>query len=104
VATDGWLQVSQCSALALARQYASWPLAALVYTDIARDGMMEGPNFEALAELAGEVHLPIIASGGVSTLEDVRRLAGLPLAGCIIGRALYEGSMDLAAAIAVAAT
>jgi phosphoribosylformimino-5-aminoimidazole carboxamide ribotide isomerase len=104
VATDGWLEVSNCSALTLARQYESWPLAALVYTDIGRDGMMEGPNFEALAELAAEVHLPIIASGGVSTLEDVRRLAGLCLAGCIVGRALYQGSLNLAAAIAAAAT
>jgi phosphoribosylformimino-5-aminoimidazole carboxamide ribotide isomerase len=104
VATDGWLQVSHCSPLSLARQYESWPLAGLVYTDIGRDGMMQGPNFETLAELAAEVRLPIIASGGVSTLEDVRRLSGLPLAGCIVGRALYEGRLDLAAAIAAAAT
>jgi phosphoribosylformimino-5-aminoimidazole carboxamide ribotide isomerase len=104
VATNGWLQVSSCSALDLARQYASWPLAALVYTDISRDGMLEGPNFAAIAELASGVRLPVIASGGVSTLEDVRRLAGLRLAGCIVGRALYEGRLDLAAAIATAAT
>jgi phosphoribosylformimino-5-aminoimidazole carboxamide ribotide isomerase len=104
VATDGWLQVSACSVLELARRYESWPLAALVYTDISRDGMLEGPNLEAIAELARDVRLPVIASGGVSTLEDVRRLAGLPLAGCIVGRALYEGRLDLAAAIAAAAT
>jgi phosphoribosylformimino-5-aminoimidazole carboxamide ribotide isomerase len=104
VATDGWLQVSHCSALALARQYESWPLAALVYTDIGRDGMMQGPNFQALAELAAEVGLPVIASGGVSTVDDVRRLAALPLAGCIVGRALYEGRLQLTAAIAAAAT
>jgi len=104
VATDGWLQISQCSALTLARQYESWPLAALVYTDIGRDGMMKGPNFDALTELAAEVRLPVIASGGVSTVDDVRRLADLGLAGCIVGRALYEGGLDLAAAIAVAAT
>ncbi len=104
VATDGWLQVSTCSALDLARQYESWPLAALVYTDISRDGMLEGPNFESIAELATQVRLPVIASGGVSTLADIRRLAGLPVAGCIVGRALYEGRLDLAAAIAVAAT
>jgi phosphoribosylformimino-5-aminoimidazole carboxamide ribotide isomerase len=103
-ATDGWLQVSECSALDLARQYEPWPLAGLVYTDISRDGMLEGPNFEAIAELAAAVHLPIIASGGVSTLEDVRRLATLPLAGCIVGRALYEGRLSLVDAITAAAT
>jgi phosphoribosylformimino-5-aminoimidazole carboxamide ribotide isomerase len=104
VATDGWLEVSHRSAVDLARQYESWPLAALIYTDISRDGMLDGPNFDAIAELAAQVRLPIIASGGVSTLEDVRGLAGLPLAGCIVGRALYEGRLELAAAIAAAAT
>jgi phosphoribosylformimino-5-aminoimidazole carboxamide ribotide isomerase len=102
VATDGWLQVSTRSALDLARQCADWPLAALIYTDISRDGMLHGPNLEATAELAAAVRLPIIASGGVSTLEDVRRLAHLRLAGCIIGRALYEGQVDLAEAIKAA--
>jgi phosphoribosylformimino-5-aminoimidazole carboxamide ribotide isomerase len=100
VATDGWLQVSGQSALDLARQCAAWPLAALVYTDISRDGMLEGPNVEAVAELATAVALPVIASGGVTTLEDIRRLARLNLAGCIVGRALYEGRLDLATAIA----
>jgi len=104
VATDGWLQVSHRSALDLARQYESWPLAALIYTDISRDGTLAGPNLDAIAELAAEVRLPVIASGGVSTLEDVRRLASLSLAGCIVGRALYEGRLNLAAAIAAAAT
>lgn len=104
VATDGWLQVSERSALELARQVESWPLAGLVYTDISRDGMLAGPNFEAIGELAATVHLPVFASGGVSTQEDVRRLATLPLAGCIVGRALYEGRLSLAAALAAAAT
>ena len=81
---------------------ASLPLAAIVYTDISRDGMMQGANVEAMAELAASVPLPIIASGGVSTLDDVRRLAALKLAGCIVGRALYEGSLKLAEIIAVA--
>jgi phosphoribosylformimino-5-aminoimidazole carboxamide ribotide isomerase len=102
VATGGWLQVSESSALDLARRCADWPLAALVYTDISRDGMMAGPNLEALAELAAAVHLPVIASGGVTTLDDIGRLARQKLAGCIIGRALYEGKLDLAAAIAAA--
>jgi phosphoribosylformimino-5-aminoimidazole carboxamide ribotide isomerase len=98
-ATDGWQLVSPRSALDLARQCESWPLAALVYTDIARDGMLEGPNLEALKELNQAVRLPIIASGGVSTLIDIRRLVRLDLAGCIVGRALYEGRLDLAEAI-----
>ncbi len=102
VATDGWLEVSQRPALDFARQCAGWPLAALVYTDISRDGMLAGPNLDAMAELAAAVPLPVIASGGVTTLEDIRRLARLRLAGCIVGRALYEGRLDLAAAIAAA--
>jgi phosphoribosylformimino-5-aminoimidazole carboxamide ribotide isomerase len=71
------------------------PLAAIVYTDISKDGMLEGPNFEGLAEMAQAVPLPIIASGGVTTVEDIRRLTQLKLAGCIVGRALYEGRIDL---------
>ena len=102
VATHGWLEVSDRPALDLARQCASWPLAAIVYTDISRDGMLAGPNVDALAELAAAVPLPVIASGGVTTVEDVRRLVPLGLAGCIIGRALYEGRLDLAAAIRAA--
>ena len=99
VATDGWLEVSELPALELARRCAAWPLAALVYTDISRDGMLEGPNVEALAEMAAAVPLPVIASGGVTTLDDIRRLAGLGLAGCIVGRALYEGRLNLEEAI-----
>jgi phosphoribosylformimino-5-aminoimidazole carboxamide ribotide isomerase len=102
VATDGWLETSTRSALDLARQCAGWPLAALVYTDISRDGMLEGPNFDALAEMARTVSIPVIASGGVTTLDDVRRLAALGLPGCIIGRALYEGRIDLPGAIQAA--
>ena len=99
VATDGWLEVSRVPALDLARRCASWPLAALVYTDVSRDGMLEGPNFDGLAEMIRAVSLPVIASGGVTTLDDVDRLAKLKLAGCIIGRALYEGRIDLRQAI-----
>jgi phosphoribosylformimino-5-aminoimidazole carboxamide ribotide isomerase len=102
VATAGWLQVSDRPALDLARQCAAWPVAALIYTDIARDGMLQGPNVEATAELAAAVPVAVIASGGVTTLDDVARLARRGLAGCIVGRALYEGRLDLAAALAVA--
>ncbi len=102
VATDGWLHVASTPALEMARRIASWPVAAIVYTDISKDGMLEGPNTEALAELAAAVSVPVIASGGVTTADDVRRLAKLDLAGCIIGRALYEGRIDLAEAIRIA--
>src|SRR5207253_7562844 len=101
VATDGWLKVSHVTALDLARQCAAWPLAAIVYTDISRDGMLEGPNFDALAEMDQAVPLPVIASGGVTTLDDIQRLKALGLAGCIIGRALYEGRIDLTKALAL---
>jgi phosphoribosylformimino-5-aminoimidazole carboxamide ribotide isomerase len=102
VATEGWLHTSDRPALDLAKHCAAWPLAAIIYTDISRDGMLEGPNVEATAELAAAVAVPVIASGGVTTLDDVAQLAQVGLAGCIIGRALYEGRIDLAAAIAAA--
>jgi phosphoribosylformimino-5-aminoimidazole carboxamide ribotide isomerase len=103
-ATDGWLQDAEQSALALARTCSVWPLAALVYTDIGRDGMLAGPNLEALADLCAAVDVPVIASGGVTTLDDVRALSRLGLAGCIVGRALYEGRLNLAEAIRAAET
>ncbi len=102
VAVQGWQETSERSALDLARQVAAWPLAAVVYTDVGRDGMLEGPNVEATAEIAAAVAVPVIASGGVAALDDVARLARRGLAGCIIGRALYEGRIDLAAAIILA--
>jgi phosphoribosylformimino-5-aminoimidazole carboxamide ribotide isomerase len=102
VAVQGWSETSERSALDLARQVAVWPLAALIYTDISRDGMLAGPNIEATAEIAAAVEAPVIASGGVTTLDDVAALARRGLHGCIIGRALYEGRLDLAAVIALA--
>jgi phosphoribosylformimino-5-aminoimidazole carboxamide ribotide isomerase len=95
VATDGWLDVSRVRAIDLARQVTDVPLAAIVYTDIAKDGMMSGPNFDALAELQAASPVPVIASGGVCSMDHVRRLADAGTPGCIIGRALYEGSLDL---------
>jgi phosphoribosylformimino-5-aminoimidazole carboxamide ribotide isomerase len=100
VATDGWQQDSDTLAVDLARQCASHGVAGIVYTDIHRDGMLQGPNIEATAELARAVPgVPVIASGGVTTLDDVARLARAGLAACIVGRALYEGQIELAAAI-----
>lgn len=101
-ATDGWLNTSNVPAVELARQFANEPLAAIIYTDIATDGMMAGPNISAMAEMQAAVDVPIVASGGVTTLDDVARLAAAGLAGCIIGRALYEGTLSLAEAIRVA--
>jgi phosphoribosylformimino-5-aminoimidazole carboxamide ribotide isomerase len=97
VATHGWLETSEATALEVARQFANWPLFAIVYTNIARDGMLEGPDLVGLSELADVVPLPVIASGGVTTLENVRDLMTRRVFGCIIGRALYEGRMDLSA-------
>jgi phosphoribosylformimino-5-aminoimidazole carboxamide ribotide isomerase len=102
VATDGWLATSEVSATELAREISREPIAAIIYTDIARDGMMAGPNFAAMDEMNRAVEVPVVASGGVTTADDVRRLAELGLAGCIIGRTLYEGKLTLAAALAAA--
>jgi phosphoribosylformimino-5-aminoimidazole carboxamide ribotide isomerase len=102
-ATDGWMNISKVPAIELARQFASEPLAAIIYTDIATDGMMAGPNVAAMAEMQAAVDVPIIASGGVTTIDDVARLVEAGLAGCIIGRALYEGTLQLSDAIRIAA-
>jgi phosphoribosylformimino-5-aminoimidazole carboxamide ribotide isomerase len=95
VATRGWLAVSEMAALDLARQLAHLPLGGIIYTDISRDGMMQGANVAAMAEMARAVPIPVIASGGVTTLDDIRQLAAAGLAGCIVGRALYEGQLTL---------
>ena len=100
VATDGWLETSRMAATALAGQFAGEPIAAVIYTDIATDGMLVGPNTAAMAEMQAAVDLPVVASGGVTTADDVARLAAVPMAGCIIGRALYEGTLTLPEAIA----
>jgi phosphoribosylformimino-5-aminoimidazole carboxamide ribotide isomerase len=99
VATEGWLDTSDVDALTLARRFDSLPIAGIIYTDIARDGMLEGPNLDATAALAEAVRSPVIASGGVGTLEDLLRLAALPIAGCIVGRALYDGRFTLRSAL-----
>jgi phosphoribosylformimino-5-aminoimidazole carboxamide ribotide isomerase len=102
VATDGWQKTSAKSAIELARQFAAEPLAGIIYTDISRDGMLQGPNLAAMAEMNSAVELPVIASGGVTTADDVRSLARIGLDGCIIGRALYEGTLTLADALSAA--
>jgi phosphoribosylformimino-5-aminoimidazole carboxamide ribotide isomerase len=100
VATQGWLDVSEIGALDLARQCARPLLSAIIYTDISRDGMMQGANVQGMAEMAAAVPLPVIASGGVTTMDDVKKLQESGLSGCIIGRALYEGQLNLREVVA----
>jgi phosphoribosylformimino-5-aminoimidazole carboxamide ribotide isomerase len=101
VAVDGWTRVLDLDAMALARDAAAAGAAGIIYTDITRDGTQGGPNLwstEAVARAAG---IPVLASGGVGSLDDIRQLATVPgLAGVIVGRALYSGAVDLAAAVA----
>ena len=102
VATDGWLETSETTAIDLARLFESEPLAAIIYTDISRDGMLQGPNLAAMSEMKAAVKIPVIASGGVTTAKDVLDLARIGLDGCIIGRALYEGTLTLKESLAAA--
>ena len=105
VAVEGWQHVSERTALDLARQCADWPLAAIVYTDVCRDGMLKGPNVEATAELARRLHpVPVIASGGIASLDHLRALDAAGVPACVVGRALYDGAFTLADALAAAAT
>ena len=101
VAVEGWAEATDLEATDLARRFEDAGVAALVYTDIDRDGAMEGPNVPATAALAHAVSIPVIASGGVSSIEDLRALkaCGAPLDGAISGRALYEGRIDLREAV-----
>jgi phosphoribosylformimino-5-aminoimidazole carboxamide ribotide isomerase len=103
VATRGWTSVSGRAAVEVAREVSDWPLAALLYTDVAKDGMMAGPNFEQANSIAECGKLPVIASGGMGSLDHIRRLAGMSVWGAIIGRSLYEGRLDLRQAIQAAA-
>ncbi len=103
LAVRGWTQERQETALQVAERVADWPLAAIVYTDIGRDGMLLGPNMEAIKALADYSTVPVIASGGVTDIDDVKRLVQLPLLGIIIGRAIYEKQLDLSEAVQLAA-
>ena len=105
VATDGWAEVSTTNVVDLAQQFADDGVEAIIYTDIARDGMMQGVNVEATVRLASATRVPVIASGGVSRMEDIAELvsvaktpSGGGIMGAITGRAIYEGALDLAAA------
>ena len=102
VATKGWAKETDVDVTDLARSFEDAGVAAIIYTDINRDGAMQGPNVTATAALANAVSIPVIASGGVSSLDDLMALktCGAPLNGAISGRALYDGALDLRAALA----
>jgi len=103
-AVHGWDDITGVPASDLAKRFEDEGVAAIIYTDISRDGMLTGPNIDETVKLARSVSIPVIASGGVSTLKDVLNLArhtGDGIAGAITGRAIYEGTLDFAAAIEV---
>ena len=102
VVVRGWVEVSETTALDLAQQLAAVNLGAVIFTDVSRDGALEGPAVESTRAFAEAAAQPVIASGGVGSIEDVRRLSCLPIAGIIIGRALYTGDVSLPDAITVA--
>jgi phosphoribosylformimino-5-aminoimidazole carboxamide ribotide isomerase len=95
VTTDGWEQTSERTALDVAKAVTDWPLAAIVYTDIATDGTLKGPNVEATREIAQATDVPVVASGGVGTLDDLSALRKLPIQGAIVGKALYENAFTI---------
>jgi len=104
VAVEGWAKTSEITAVELAQRFADAGVAAIIFTDIARDGMLQGVNVAATAELAAATRIPVIASGGVAEIEDIEALAAEPkIAGVVIGRALYDGRIDPRAALAKSA-
>jgi phosphoribosylformimino-5-aminoimidazole carboxamide ribotide isomerase len=102
VAVEGWTQATNVRAIDLVRSFADSPLAGVLYTDVARDGTRAGPNVEATAEIAACTPFPVIASGGVGSLDDLRALSARGIAACIVGRALYEEVFTLDQAIEAA--
>lgn len=100
VAVDGWTKETRVRAVDLVRALADVPLGGVLYTDVARDGTRAGPNVDATAELAAATPVPVIASGGVGSLDHLRALASRGIAACIVGRALYDGAFTLDEALA----
>jgi phosphoribosylformimino-5-aminoimidazole carboxamide ribotide isomerase len=104
VAVQGWAEVTGITAVDLARKFEGYGVAAIIYTDIARDGMLQGPNLEATRALAEAISIPVIASGGVSTLKDIENLMAIEqygVTGVITGKAVYTGAIRLTEAIAL---
>jgi phosphoribosylformimino-5-aminoimidazole carboxamide ribotide isomerase len=103
VAVKGWTEVTGHDASAFSKEMESRGAACIIYTDISRDGMLTGPNIEATANIVKSVGIPVIASGGVSSIDDIKNLLGIEgLWGAITGKAIYSGSLDLKEAIALA--
>ena len=102
VATRGWVKVTQEKAIDLAKRLEGLGVSCIIYTDIARDGMLSGPNVKATKEIVHSVNIPIVASGGMSSVKDIESFKGVALEGIIIGKALYTGDIDLKQAIEVA--
>ena len=101
VATRAWTASSGRNAVEIAKSVSDWPLAGILYTDVASDGMMSGPNYEQTRKLADAGKVAVIASGGVGNIEHIRKLKELPIWGVIVGRSLYEGALDLQEAITI---
>lgn len=101
LAVHGWETTTEATPLDVGRKVRGWPLAGIVFTDIATDGTLQGPNYESTRELAMATTVPVIASGGVGTLEHLRLLRELPIYGAIVGRALYDGAFTIEQAIGV---
>jgi phosphoribosylformimino-5-aminoimidazole carboxamide ribotide isomerase len=102
VATRGWTHTTGRSAVDIAREVSDWPLGALLYTDVAKDGMMSGPNYPNTAKLVQAGKVPVIASGGVGSIEHIHEVKKTGCWGCIVGRSLYEGTVKLDEALRVA--
>ena len=102
IATRGWTETSARTAVEVAAEVSDWPLGAILYTDVSKDGMLQGPNLIYTNALAKAGKVPIIASGGVGSLDHIRQLRELPIWGAIVGRSLYEGTVDLRTAIRLA--
>jgi phosphoribosylformimino-5-aminoimidazole carboxamide ribotide isomerase len=102
VAVQGWAEVTGVTAIDLARKFEGFGVSAIIYTDISRDGMLQGPNIEATRQLAESISIPVIASGGLSSLKDIENLKAIEssgVTGVITGKAIYTGAIDLAEAI-----
>jgi phosphoribosylformimino-5-aminoimidazole carboxamide ribotide isomerase len=101
VSVQGWTESSEVSATSLARQVEAQGAKRLILTDISRDGMLTGPNLDLIRQVTGAVAIPVIASGGIGSLEHIQRLRSVAPEGVIIGRALYEGAFSLAEAVSL---
>ena len=104
VAVQGWAEVTGITATELAQQFEGYGVSAIIYTDISRDGMMQGPNIQATKALAESISIPVIASGGLSSLQDIKNLMAIEasgVTGVITGKAIYSGAIKLAEAIAL---